>query len=149
MLLHELLARSAALAESSYFQAHDLNFKLVLFGDFLLEPLEGGAGEFLDFPAAEAGEVEMLLLGSDFVVVFFALDVHEVEFVDHAHALEEFDGAVDGGAVDIGVALAGLPEEAGGIEMAGGFLDGLDECPTLGGKADAAAFEGVEEVVAS
>lgn len=139
-----LLSRRAFTAQAADFETHHLNLKLILRRDFLLQPLEGRTGKFLDLSAAEAREMEMLFLGSDFVVVLFALDVHEVKLVDHAHALQEVNGAVDGGSVNVGVALACLLEQARRVKMAGRFLNRLDECSTLRGKADASAFEGIE-----
>lgn len=51
------------------------------------------------------------------VVVALAVDVHEVELVDQAVALEPLQGSEDGAVVDAGVEFLGLGQERGGIQM--------------------------------
>lgn len=75
------------------------------------------------------------------IVVAFAVDVHEIEFVDEAVALEELEGAVDGAAVDAGIEFLGFAKKLSSVEMLrGGFHDAQDGAALLG-HADSALGE--------
>ena len=87
----------------------------------------------------------MVAAGFDFVVVLLAFQMHQVEFVNKAVALQEIEGAIDGGAVDGGLALAGESEERGGVQMLVGALDDFEEDAALGGDAHALTCKFLEE----
>ena len=82
MLQAVVILCSARTAKSSNFQAHHLNFKIVFFGYFAFQAFEGWGGKLFDRAAAEASKMKVVLLGSDLVVVFFAVQMHEIQFVD-------------------------------------------------------------------
>jgi len=73
----------------------------------------------------------MILLGADFVVVLLPVQVHQVQFVNQAHALEQVDGAVDGGSVDIRIALASLLQQPLRIQMRIRVLNGFNHGAAL------------------
>ncbi len=90
----------------------------------------------------------MFLLRPDLVVVFLPLNVHKIQLINHPHALEQIDGPVNGGPVDIRIALAGLLQQSGSIQMTGGVLDGLNERAPLRSQADSPALNCIEQVIA-
>jgi hypothetical protein len=145
--LQNLFPCRTPLANSSDLQTHDMDVKIVFRADLPLQPLEGGAGELFDLAALEAGKMQVILLRLDFVIVFFAVEMHEIELVDHAQALEQFDGPVNCGAVDLWIAFAGQLQQLRRIQMAGCLLDRLDQRAALSGKTNSLGFYGVQQVV--
>ena len=78
-----------------------------------------------------------------FVVVLIADEVHQVELVDQAALLEQFEGAVDGDAVELGVALVGQVVERFGVQVFARGLDQIEQKLALAGQPDAAVAEGL------
>lgn len=73
------------------------------------------------------------------VVVFLTAQMHQVEFVHQAMLLEQLQGSIYGGAVDVRIAPACLLEQVNSIQVNRGFLNGLDQRLTLRGNAYAPA----------
>jgi len=71
--------------------------------------------------------------------------MHQVELINEAVALEEIEGAIDSGAIDVGLALAGESEQSSGVEVLVGALDDFEEDAALGGDANAFACKFLEE----
>ncbi len=71
------------------------------------------------------------------IIVAFAVDVHQVELVDHPLPLKQMQGPVYRAAVDGGVDFLCLAQNLAGVEV---LLGGFDDCengPSLLGHADA------------
>ena len=73
--------------------------------------LEHGAGKLLDAAASETGQMDMIAFGLDLVIMLFALQVHQIEFIDQPQLLEQIDGAIHRGTVDVRFPLAGQFEK--------------------------------------
>src|SRR5215472_417350 len=114
---------AAVAAISANFETSDDDVKSAVALDLSLEAIEEIAFEFGDLATAKASHMDVIALGATFVVMFFALEVHEVELVDQAVALEEIESAIDGDAVDLGIQFAGFAEDLGGVEVLFGGLD--------------------------
>lgn len=123
------LARAllAAFAEAADFKPHHPDLKTAFPGDLFLQVLKRRAGVFHDRAAFEASHMAVIAIGLGFVIVFFALDVHEIEFVDQASLLEQSDGAVDGSAINRWIFLFGNLEQGSGVQVARGVLDDADQ----------------------
>lgn len=79
--------------------------------DLALELLKQGTAVFLNLAALQACEVNVILLGSDLVVVLFPIQMHEIEFVNESQPLQLLDGPVHGGAVDTWLSLSSQREQ--------------------------------------
>jgi hypothetical protein len=128
------LQGSAALgAVTADLKARDEDVEATILFNLLLQLLKAVADKFGNPAAAQAGHVNVVASQPALVVVAFAVDVHQVEFVDQAMALEQAQRAVDRAAVDAGVEFLRLAENLGGVEMlAGGFHDAEDGAALLG-----------------
>lgn len=120
------MLRGALPALSSHLETHNLHFKIILCRYFPLETLEGGAVKLLDPSATKAGEMQMVFLSLNLVIVLFSVEVHQVELIDQPKALEQFQGPVDGRTIDIGISLASERQESRRIKMRVRTLDGFD-----------------------
>jgi len=79
----------------------------------------------------------MILPGLDLVIVFFALQVHEVQLINEPKFLEELNSAVNSCAINVRLLLAGSLEQRGGVEMFLGCLNDFDESAALCRQTDA------------
>ena len=122
---------SARAAKSSNLQAHNLNLKIVRFGDIPFQALEGGTDILLNFPTFEAGQVQMVLLRLNLVIVLLTIEVHKIQLVDQAQALQQIDSPINRSPVNVRVAPAGQFEEACSVEMLLSTLNRLDQSPPL------------------
>jgi hypothetical protein len=109
---------------SADFEARDDDVELAFALDLTFETVEESALEFRDFAATEARHVDVVALRTSLVKMFFALEMHEIEFVHEAVALEQAESAVDGDAVDIGIEFAGALKNLRGVEV---LLRGFDD----------------------
>jgi hypothetical protein len=73
----------------------------------------------------------MIALGTTFIVVLLALQVHEVELVNQAVALEQIESAVDGHTIDLGIDPAGMAQDLAGVEVLLGGLHHTQDGATL------------------
>lgn len=76
----------------------------------------------------------MIMVGFDFVIVLLALDMHEVQLINRATALQPVDRAIDRRAIDTRIfvfwqARAGLPRRDAGANP--GYAD--DQPPLFRG----------------
>ncbi len=116
-------AKTALSAVTAHFQpAHD-DVELAIALDLSLEAVEQVAFEFHDLSAAQAGHMDMVALRTSLIIVLFALHVHEVEFVDQALPLEQFQRAINRDSIHLGIDFLGAPQNLAGIEM---LLRGFD-----------------------
>ena len=53
------------------------------------------------------------------VVMLLAFNVHEIQLIDQAAILEQGNRSIDRGAVNVGIALFGDPQQGGRVQMAG------------------------------
>ena len=75
--------------------------------------------------------MQVVLLGLDLEVVLLTVQVHQIEFVNHAQLLQQLDGAIHGCAVNIGVTFAGQLQQARCVQMGRCLLYGLDQSAAL------------------
>jgi hypothetical protein len=68
----------------------------------------------------------------------FAVDVHQVEFVNQAVPLQQPQSPVHGAAVDAGIQLLGFAQKLGRIQVLRGSFHHAQNCPPLLGHADSA-----------
>lgn len=59
----------------------------------------------------------VIAIGLGLVVVLLALNVHEIEFIDQSTILEQSEGSIDRGAIDVGIMFPGQLKERGRIQM--------------------------------
>ena len=79
---------AALRAVSADFQPADHDVKPAITLDLPFEPVEKVAFQFADFPAPQAGHVDVVTLRPALIVVFLALHVHQIKFIDQTVALE-------------------------------------------------------------
>jgi len=135
------LLRRAPPAKSSYFETHYVYFEILLGGDLPLQTLKCGTIEFLDLPAMETRQVQMILLCLDLVIMLFTVEVHQVELIDQPHALEQLKRPVNGSAIDFGVPLAGALQKSGSVQMGICTLNGFDQRASLRGQTNTSSFQ--------
>ena len=109
--------------------------------DFLFELVEHGAGELFYPAASKTSQVNVFASGFHFVIMLFALQMHQVQFVDQPMLLEQFEGPVHGGAIDIREASLGDFQQGSGIHMPIGLLNNFNENAALLGQANAFGSE--------
>src|ERR1700733_4488977 len=143
-----LLLRRAPPAHPSNLETHDLDCKIVLCRDLPLETLECGTVKFLDLPTMKTGKMQMVFLRLDLVIMFFSVEVHQVQLIDQPQPLEQLQGPVYGRAIDIGVPLAGARQESGCIEVCVGALDGFNQRAPLRGQPDSPRLYLVQQLAA-
>ena len=134
------MLRRAPPAKPSYFETHYMYFEILLGGDLPLQTLKCGTIEFLDLPAMETRQVQMILLCLDLVIMLFTVEVHQVKLIDQPHALEQLKRPVNGSAIDFGVPLAGALQQSGSVEMGICTLNGFDQRASLRGQANASGL---------
>ena len=75
------------------------------------------AEKFLDFAAAQADDVRVLLLQASLVVMLVALEVHQIELVHQAAFFEQLQRAIDRDAIELGVFFLGQLIQALGVQV--------------------------------
>ncbi len=140
--------RGTVPAQPSHLETHDLYFKIVLCRDLSLETLEGGAVKLLYLSTTKAGEVQMVFLRLDLVIMLFSVEVHQVKLVDQPKPLQQLKGPVNGRAIDIRVPLAGARQERGGIKMFVRPLDGFDQRTPLRGQPNPPCLNLIQQLTA-
>jgi len=135
------VSAAAGGAVSADFQARDEHVKSAIAFHLLFELIEFIADELGDLAAAQAGHVDVILSQLALVVVAFAVDVHEVELVDEAVALEQTQGAIDGAAINAGIKALSFAKDLAGVQVLVGGLDHAQDGAALLGHADAALGE--------
>jgi hypothetical protein len=128
-------------AVSADFEAGDNDVEAAIALDLSFKAVEQIAFEFEDLAAAETRHVDVISLRATFVVVFFTLQMHEIELVDQTLALEQVEGAVDGDTIDLGIELSGTAKDSGGVEVLLGGFDDAEDHFALAGHAKAAGHE--------
>jgi hypothetical protein len=123
------------------FEPGDNDVEAAIALDLSLEAVEQIAFEFGDLSATETGHVDVISLRATLIKMFFALQVHEIEFIDQPLALEEVEGAVDGDAVDLRIEFLGAAKNSGGIEVLLGGFDDTQDHFALAGHAKSAGHE--------
>lgn len=101
--------------------------------DLLLELIEFVADEFGDFATPQARDVDVIFPQFPLIVMTLAVEVHKVEFVNEAVALEQAQGAIDRAAVDARIEALRFSQNLAGVQMlVSGFDDAQDRTPLLG-----------------
>lgn len=89
------------------------------------------AFEFPDFPAAKAGDMNMVPRPMTLVKMSLTAKVKQVELVDQAMPFQKVDGAVDSDASDARINFLSSPEDVARVEMAPGSLHHLKQDAAL------------------
>jgi hypothetical protein len=131
----------ASRAISANFQARYHDPEPAVFLHLPLQFFEYIADKLHYFAATQAGHVNVVAIQLTFVVVAFAVDVHQVEFVNKPLAFQQLQGAVDSAAVDAGIDLARLAQKLTGVEVLGGCFHDAENGATLLRHADSALGE--------
>jgi len=105
--------------------------------DLAFQAIKESAFEFCNFAAPKTSHMDVVSLRSTLVVMLLALQVHEIEFIDQAVALEEVQGPVDRYTVDLGINLARMAQNLAGIEVLLGGFDHAQNSAALPGHAHA------------
>lgn len=132
-------------ADAEYGEVVEVGLEFILllesdadgFEEAVMVDVEGRAAVPTDYVMVSPVVGELVLVGA----------AAEVYFDEKALALEELDGAVDGGDVDERVGLLDPFVDVLGGHVAGAGCDGGQDHDALGGKTEARASEGVEEFI--
>jgi len=100
-----------------------------------LQTIEQVAFKFRNLATAETRHVNVVPLGTALVVVFLALHMHQIKFIDQAVPLEQAEGAVDGNAIDLGIEATRAAQQLAGVEVLLGSFDHAENGATLTGHA--------------
>jgi len=103
-----------------------------------LEAVEEIAFEFRNFPAAEAGHVNVVALRSPLIKVLLALHVHQVELVNQSVTLKKFERAVNRDLVDPWIKMASVAQNLRCVQMLFSGLHHTQNGPALVGQAKTA-----------
>ena len=79
------------------------------------------------------------------VVMLFALQVHQNQFIDQPKLFQEFDGSIQRCTVNIRLLPSGQLQERSGIQMLFGALNDFDKDAALRGKAHALGCKFIQE----
>ena len=109
--------------------------------DLSLQAVKEIALEFRDLAAAQAGHVDVVALRAALVIMFLALHVHEIQFVDQAMSFEQTESAINGDSVDVGIETAGVAQDLAGVEVLFGGFDHAEDGAALVGHAQAAGHK--------
>jgi len=125
--------RAAVGAVATDLKAGDQHAKAAILFDLLFQFLEAVAHKFRDLAAAETRHVDVIAFQAPLVVMSLAIDVHQIEFVDHAVPFQKAKRAIDRTTVDAGVQFLRLAQDLAGIEvLTGGFHHAEDSAALLG-----------------
>lgn len=89
--------------------------------------------------------MDVINAGLRLVKVFFAVQVHQVQFINQPHFLKKINRPVDGRPIDLPVTLLRQCQQRCGVQMAVGVLNGFQQYPPLPGDADAPEREFLEQ----
>jgi hypothetical protein len=128
---------AAFAATPADFEAGDPNVETFLPGDFRFQTFKQWTSEFLDPSAFETRQMHVIHIGLCFIEMFFAVQVHQIEFINQPHLLEKINRSVHGCPIDLPVTLLRQRQQRCGVQMAICFLNGFQQYPSLAGDPDA------------
>jgi hypothetical protein len=135
----------ASAAESPDLQPGDTDCEAGLPGNLGFELIEHGTRKLLDSTAAKTRQMNVVASGLYFVVMFFTLQMHQIELVDESKSLEEFNGSIHRRAVDVRFASFRKFQQGRGIEMPVGVLNDLYKDAALRRQAHSLRGEFVQQ----
>ncbi len=109
--------------------------------DLALELLEKVAFDLANLPAAQAGDVNVVAGAMAFVVVAVTMNVEQIELIEQAVALEHFERAVDGDAMNPRIDFLGAFEDGVGGQVLFGLVHDLEQYAPLPRESHAAAAQ--------
>ena len=95
----------------------DGDFDIAVARDLPLQILVELAFKFAHFSAADAGDVDVVARAVAFVIMAVPAKMQQVELVDQAEMFEQFEGAIDGDAGDVGIDFLGEIEDFAGVQV--------------------------------
>jgi hypothetical protein len=129
---------AAIAAIATHFETAYYNVKAAFALNLSLEAIEEIAFEFRNLPAAQAGHVNVVALGTPFIKVLLALHMHQVELVNQPVTLQKFERAVNRNLVDPWIEVAGVAQNLRCVEMLLGGLYHAENGPALVGQSKTA-----------
>src|SRR3990170_1346555 len=132
---------AAGFAIAADFGARDGDLDAGVALDLALHLFVEIAFDFAHLAAAQASHVDVVAQAVAFVVVAMPVDVQQVELVEQAQALEHFQGAIDGDAVDVGVNLLRALQDGISAEMLFRLVHDFQQDPALARQAHSAPFQ--------
>ena len=134
---HHLIGSTTLRAVTADFQAAHHDVKTAFALDLAFETIEQVTFKFGNFAAAQTCHMNVVALRTALVKVLFTLHVHEVKFVNQSMPFKQFEGTIDGHAIDAGIDLAGLTQYLSGVQVELGSFDDAQDCSPLVGEAKA------------
>lgn len=122
---------AAIAAQAADFGSGDADLDVAVARNLLHQIFVKLAFEFADFPAADAGDVNVVARAVAFVIVPVAAKVQQVELVNQPMSLQQVDRAVDRHRRDVRIDLVRTPEDFGRVEMAPRRLHHLQDHAAL------------------
>ena len=127
-----LSLRRAAFAKPAEFEPRYANREPVPPFDLAFEPFKERRLNFEDTAAFEARKMQMILLGSSFVIVTFAFVMHQIELINDPEFLKGSERPVHRGEIEAWQAFPSKFEDFGCVEVLAGALKHFgDHAPLL------------------
>lgn len=118
-------------AVATHFKTRDHDVKTAVALNLSFEPVEKITLKFHDLAAAQACHMNMIPLGTPFVIVLLALHVHQVKFVYQAMPLQQIERSIDGDPVNAWVEFACMTKDLRRVEMLFRVFNHLENRPPL------------------
>src|SRR6185503_12275070 len=125
-------------AVSADFGAREGNLESELRLDLATHGLQLFAEKFLDTAATQANNMRMLLFQTGLVVMFFALEMSQIQLVHQSAFLEQLQGAIYGDAIEFGIFFLGHLIQTFGVQMQTGIVDQIEQQAPLARQANPA-----------
>lgn len=109
------------------FQSRHRNPEAAVLRHLTFKILKNIADELHDPATTKTCDMDVVAVDLALVIMALAMNVHEIEFVDQAVALEQAQSPIDGAAVDTGIKFFRFAEKLRGVQMFGrGFHNAKD-----------------------
>src|SRR5215469_11459988 len=116
---------------AAHLRSRENDLKSEMRFDLTPQALQGLPEKLLDFSAVQADHVGMFLLAARFVIMLLARLMHQVELVHQTAFLQQLQGAVNGHAVELRVALLRHLKQTLGIKVLAGLVDEIEQDSAL------------------
>ena len=140
------LAVAAIFAEAADFGARDADFDVEIVGDLRFQILVKLRFKLADFPAANAGDMNVVARAVAFVIVAMTAQMQKIELVDEAVTLEQVHRAIDRDARDIRIDFLSALENLFRVHVARRPFEHFNEHHALTREANAARLDLAREM---
>src|ERR1017187_945036 len=107
----------AAVANAARLYANRTDAEFALAFNLTFELFEQRTFKFLNAPALQAGQVDVLTRSFRFIVVLPAFQVHQVQFIDKSVSFKQGKGSIDGNFIKRGILIFGALPEGDGVKV--------------------------------